>query len=322
MSIRTSIALIAALLLGAAHPAGAQTYPDRPVRLVSPFAPGGGTDILGRLIAQRLSEIWGTNMIVENKAGAAGNVGGQSVAQADPDGYTLMMAPNSYTMNPHIQKRTPFDVTKDFAPVAMVATSPQMLTVNADLPVKTVAELVAFAKSKPGQLNYGSAGFATSPHVGGELFNAVAGTSIVHVPFQGSGPAVTALLRNDVQMFFGPFNSVEQHVAQGSLRVIAAMASTRYSGAPDVPTIAESGYPDYDVDLWYALLAPPGTPRPVIDKLNTDLKRILESEDVRQGLMVRGFIAAHSSPEELAAVIRRDLAKWKIVAERLNLKAQ
>ena len=150
----------------------------------------------------------------------------------------------------------------------------------------------------------------------------MAGTRIVHVPCQGSRPAVTALLRSDVQMFFGPFNSVEQHVAQGRLRVIAAMAPTRYSGAPDVPTIAESGYPDYNVDLWYALLAPPGTPRPVVDKLNADLKRVLDTEEIRQGMMARGFIAAHGSPAELAALIQRDLARRKIVAERLNLKTQ
>lgn len=314
-------AMIAVALFGATASASAQTYPSRPVRLVSPFAPGGGTDILGRLIAQRLSELWGVNMYVENRAGAAGNIGGQFVAQADPDGYTLVMAPNSYTMNPHIQKQVPFDVAKDFAPVGMVATSPQMLTVNAELPVKTVGELVALAKAKPGQLNYGSAGFATSPHVGGELFNALAGTNIVHIPYQGSGPAVTALLRNDVQMFFGPFNSVEQHVATGRLRVIAALATTRYPGLADTPTVAESGLPGYDVDLWYALLAPPGTPKPIVDKLNADLKRILEADDVRQGLTTRGFTAAHSSPEELAGTIRQDLAKWKSVAERLNLKA-
>lgn len=299
-----------------------QAYPDRPVRLVSPFAPGGGTDILGRLIAQRLSELWGVNMYVENKPGAAGNIGGQVVARAEPDGYTLVIAPNSYTINPHVQKQVPFDVARDFAPVGMIATSPQMLTVNADLPVKTVAELVALAKAKPGQLNFGSAGHASSPHIGGELFNDVAGTKIVHVPYQGSGPAVTALLRNEAQMFFGPLNSVEQHVAGGRLRVIAAMAATRYPGLPDIPTIAESGFAGYDVDLWYALLAPAGTPRPLVDKLNADLKRVLDVEDFRQGLVARGFAAAHSTPEELAAIIRSDLARWKSVAERLNLKSE
>ncbi|MDQ4059533.1 MAG: tripartite tricarboxylate transporter substrate binding protein [Pseudomonadota bacterium] len=322
---RLLVWLLFAAVAGAG-PAQAQTYPERPVRLISPFAPGGGTDILGRFIAQKFSEIWGgdkiggVNMIVENRAGASGNVGAQAVARSDPDGYTLLMAVNSHAINANIYKKIPFDLMRDFAPVGMVATSPFVLVVNSALPVRSVSELIAYAKARPGQLNYGSAGFATAPHVAGELFNLMAGIDMRHIPYQGSGPNVMGLLRNDVQLSAISLNSIEGHLAGEQVRVLAVMGSARYPGLPDVPTVAESGLPGYEVDLWYALLAPAKTPSNIVAKLNADLKRVLESKDMQEGLPPRGFLPAYSTPEELAKIIQRDLTRWKELTERVGLK--
>ena len=322
---RLLVWLVFAAVAGAG-PAQAQNYPERPVRLISPFAPGGGTDILGRFIAQKFSEIWGgdkiggVNMIVENRAGASGNVGAQAVARSDPDGYTLLMAVNSHAINANVYKKIPFDLMRDFAPVGMVATSPFILVVNSALPVRSVSELIAYAKARPGQLNYGSAGFATAPHLAGELFNLMAGTDMRHIPYQGSGPNVMGLLRNDVQLSAISLNSIEGHLAGEQVRVLAVMGSARYPGLPDVPTVAESGLPGYEVDLWYALLAPAKTPSNIVAKLNADLKRVLESKDMQEGLPPRGFLPAYSTPEELAKIIQRDLTRWKEVTERVGLK--
>lgn len=309
-----------AIAIGGLGPVQAQTYPERPVRLVSPFAPGGGTDILGRFIAQKFSELWGVNMIVENRPGAGGNIGAQSVAKSDPDGYTILMAVNSHAINANVYKKIPFDLMRDFAPVGMVATSPFVLVVNAALPVRSVSELIAYAKAHPGELNYGSAGTATAPHLAGELLKLMAGIDMRHVPYPGSGPNVTGLLRGDVQLSAISLNSIEGFLAGGQVRVLAVMGSSRYPHLADVPTVAESGLPGYEVDLWYALLAPTGTPKPVIAKLNADLKRVLDSKELQEGLPPRGFLPAYSTPEELAGVIQKDLSRWKDVTDRIGLK--
>lgn len=298
----------------------ASRYPDRFVRLVSPFSPGGGTDILGRFIAQKFSDRWRNQMVVENRAGAGGNVGAASVAKADPDGYTLLVAVNSYTINPNIYRRVPFDIEKDFAPVGMVATSPFVLAVSSKLPVKTVPELIAYATAHPGQLTYGSAGVGTAPHLAGELFNLMAGTDIRHVPYQGSGPNVTGLVRGDVQLSPVSLNSIEGFITSGEVRVIAAMGAKRHPGLPDLPTVAEAALPGYEVDLWYALLAPTGTPKAIVDKVNADLKSLLDAEDTKAGLPPRGYLPAYSTPEALAETIRADLARWKDVASKVKIK--
>ncbi|MBO1076911.1 tripartite tricarboxylate transporter substrate binding protein [Roseomonas marmotae] len=317
--LRAALAVLAAGGPSAAALA-AEEYPTRQVRLVSGFAPGGGTDILGRIVAQKFSDIWRSNMLVENRSGASGSVGAAYAARAAADGYTLLLAPNSYTITPHVQPNPGFDIIKDFAPVGMIATSPLVLAVNPKLPVTNVAELIAYAKAHPRELNQGSAGSATAPHLAGELFNLMAGTTISHVPYRGSGPAVTAQLANEVQLSFGPLNSIEGFVRDGQLRVLAALGAQRYVGLPDIPTVAESGLPGYAVDLWYALLAPAGTPASIVGKLNADLNRILADEPTRRSLFEKGFVAAPGTPAALAEVIRDDFARWKSVTERIEIK--
>lgn len=317
MSVAFAIGIFTAVI--AAPGAMAQGFPDRSVVLVVPYPPGGGTDILGRIIAQKFSTLWGVNMIVDNRGGASGLIGGAYVAKAAPDGYTILMAPNSYTISANVQKNMPFDLVAAFAPLGMIATSPLTLAVNAALPAKNVAELVAYAKANPGKLNHGSAGSATAPHLAGELFNIMAGIKIAHVPYRGTGPATAALLSNEVQLSFNPFNSIEGFVRDGRIRVLAVLGSSRHPGLPDVPTVAESGLRGYEVDLWYSLLAPAGTPKDVIAKLNTDLRRTLDAADIKQSLTQKGFTPAHSTPQGLAHVIRNDLARWKGVTDRVRI---
>jgi tripartite-type tricarboxylate transporter receptor subunit TctC len=301
--------------------AQAPDFPGRSVRLISGFAPGGGTDILGRLIAPRFSDGWrGQSMIVENRSGGSGTVGAVFVARAPADGHTLLLMPNSQTMIQHVQRNSGFDVEKDLAPVGMISTSPLVLTVKRDLPVRSIADLVALDRRDPGKLNHGSAGNVTAPHMAGELFNLVAGTRIQHVPYRGSGPAVTALIAGEVDMFWGPYNSVEAFVREGRVRVIAALGSQRFSGLPDVPTVAESGYPGYEVDLWYALLAPAGTPAPIVQRVNADLNRVIQEPAMARALIERGFFPAPGTPDALAAVIRADLARWKSVTDRIDIQ--
>lgn len=315
--------LAGSALAGGSGPAFAQApdFPGRSVRLISGFAPGGGTDILGRLIAPRFSDGWrGQSMIVENRSGGSGTVGAVFVARAPADGHTLLLMPNSQTMIQHVQRNSGFDVATDLAPVGMISTSPLVLTVRRDLPARTIAELVALDRRDPGKLNHGSAGNVTAPHMAGELFNLMAGTRIQHVPYRGSGPAVTALIAGEVDMFWGPYNSVEAFVKEGRVRVIAALGSQRFDGLPDVPTVAESGYAGYEVDLWYALLAPAGTPAPIVQRINADLNRVIQEPATARALIERGFFPAPGTPDALAAVIRADLARWKTVTDRIDIQ--
>ena len=297
-----------------------QDFPSRPVRLVSGFAPGGGTDILGRLVAQKFADLWRGSMPVENRSGGSGVVGATYVARAAPDGYTLLLMPNSQTITQHVQRNTGFDVQRDLAPVGMIATSPLVLAVHHSLPVRSVADLVAYERAHRGRVNHGSAGTATAPHLAGELFNIMAGTAMEHVPYRGSGPAVTAQVANEVGVSFGPLNSIEGFVRDGALRVVAVLGAARYAGLPDVPTMAESGYPGYEVDLWYALLAPSGTPAAIIQRLNADLNRIITEPGMAAAMTQRGFIPAPGAPQALGSIIEADLARWKAVTERVEIK--
>lgn len=311
------------LVAGVAGAGGAwaQDYPSRAVRLISGFAPGGGTDILARLLAPRFTETWrGTSMIVENRSGGSGTVGATAAARSAADGHTFLLMPNSQTMLHHVQRNTGFDVEHDLAPVGMIATSPLVLSIRPNLPVHNLRELIALDRADPGKLNHGSAGNVTAPHMAGELFNLMAGTRIMHVPYRGSGPAVTALISGEVDMFFGPFNSVEQFVREGRVRVIAALGAQRYNGLPNVPTVAESGFPGYEVDLWYALLAPAGTPTPIVQRVNADLNRIIQEPTTARALIERGFFPAPGTPEALGTVIRADLARWKTVTDRIEIR--
>lgn len=317
MSRRSFVASSAAAF--APQLAWAEAYPNKPIRIVSPFAPGGGTDILGRLLAPRLGEALGGTVIIENRAGAGGNIGAQSVARADPDGYTLLMAVNSYTINANINKSTPFDIVKDFAPIGMVATSPFILVVHPSLPVKTVGEFVDYAKRNPGKLNFGSAGAATAPHLAMELFALTAGIEMTHVPYQGSGPNVTGLLRGDVQISAISLNSIEGFLDTGEVRAIAVMSPQRLAKRPDLPTVAERGLAGASVDLWYALLAPRGTPSAIVHKLSDDLRRALSQPGAEESMTRVGYFPAFSSPDDLTRTISTDLARWKRVVDEARL---
>ena len=305
---------------GAAR-AQAQDFPQRSVRMISGFAPGGGTDILARLIAPRFSEGWrGQGMIVENRSGGSGTVGATFTARAPADGHTVVLMPNSQTMLHHVQRNSGFDLPNDLAPVGMIATSPLVLSIRPGLAVANIAELIAMDRANPGRLNHGSASNVTAPHMAGELFNIMTGTRIQHVPYRGSGPAVTALIAGEVDMFFGPYNSVEAFVREGRVKVIASLGAQRYEGLPNIPTVAESGFPGYEVDLWYALLAPTGTPASVVARLNADLNRVISEPNTARALIDRGFFPAPGTPDALAAVIRGDLARWQTVTDAIDIK--
>lgn len=313
---------VASAAFAASFPAFANEFPQKPIRLISPYAAGGGTDILGRLIAPRMGEVMGGNMIVENRAGAGGNIGATSVARAEPDGYSLLMAVNSYTINASLNKSIPFDIARDFAPIGVVATSPFVLLVHPSLPVRTVAELVAYAKQNPGKLTFGSAGAATAPHLAIELLKIEAGLDMVHVPYQGSGPNVTGLLRGDVQLSAISLNSIEGFLGSDQIRPIAVLSAQRIDRLPDLPTMAESGLPNAGVDLWYALLAPKETPKPIIEKLSDGLKRALALPGAAELVTKVGYFPAYSTPDELAKLISTDLARWAKVVEKAKLASQ
>src|SRR3954468_24326375 len=280
-------ALLAVFLLAASAALAQSDYPGRPLRLLVTVPPGGAADFIARLIGAKLAESLGQPVVVENRAGASGTIAAEAVARAPPDGYTLLQ--NSITthgIGPHLFDKLPYDPVKDFAPVSGLALLPLIMAVNADVPAKTVPELIALAKRQP--LNFASSGNGGAPHMAAELFKSVTGAPIVHVPYKGSGPAVTDLVGGRVQIMFDAAPSLIQHVRSGKLRVLAAASAERNPLLPDVPTFAELGYPQVDVSLWYGLLAPAGTPRPLIDRLNRDVAKALDSAEVKERLQAQG----------------------------------
>jgi len=301
-------------------PVQAQKFPDRPVRLVAPYAPGGGVDILARLIAQKYGELWGTQMIVENKPGASGLVGARYVATSEPNGYTLVLIPNSMTMSAATQKDQSFDLRKDLAPVGMIAASSLVLVINSSVPAKSFPELLSYAKANPGRLNYGSAGPGSSSHLAGELLNMMAGIKTVHVPYKGSGANIPAVLGGETEMTYVSSGSIEGFTKDERLRVLATLGPTRDPSLPNVPTIKESGLPGYEVAIWYSLFAPAKTPPGIIAQLNRELKQILDAPGMKEDLAKRGFIASWSTPEALDKVVATELVQWKNLADRIGLK--
>ena len=309
--------LALALAVTAAAPALA-AFPDKPVRLVVGFAPGG-SDISARIVAQKLSQLWGQNVLVDNRPGAAGNIGADAVARAAPDGYTLLLCVNSYTINTSVYRNLNWDLLRDFAPVGRYAASPLVVVVNDKMPAKTVAEFLAYAKANPGKLNYGSAGAGTAPHLAVELFAQKTGQSMTHIPYKGSAPSVTALLADEVQFAFGALSAFDAFIKAGKLRPLAVTTANRYSQLPDVPTLREAGIPDFDVDIWYGLLAPAKTPEPIIRKLSEDLKKVLADPDTQARLRDAGVETAFLDPQQMAALMKRDVERWRDVATRIKL---
>lgn len=298
--------------------ASAQAFPDRPVRLVVGFAPGG-SDISARLVGQKLSELWGQPVVVDNRPGAAGNIGADAVAKASPDGYTILLLVNSYTINTSVYRNLGWDLLRDFAPVGRYATSPMVVVVNDKMPVKNFAEFVAYAKVNRGKVNYGSAGTGTAPHLAGELFAMRSGIEMTHVPYKGSAPSVTALVADEVQVSFGAMSAFDGMVKQGRLRALAVTTASRFPQLPDVPTVSESGLPGFDVDIWYGFLAPAKTPTAIVKKLSDDLARVMTDPDLQSKLRERGLEPAYLDSAKTGDLMKRDVARWREVVNNLKL---
>ncbi len=302
-----------------AHAAG---YPDRPLHLVVGFPPGGINDIVARLVGHKLSETLGQPVVVENRAGAGGTIGAESVARAAPDGYTLLLGSvSNLAMAPSQYKDLPYDPTKSFAPVALVAASPNILVVNPAFPVHTVRELIALAKAKPGTINYASAGIGTSNHLTVEMLKTMAGIDLVHVPYRGDAPGITDVLAGQVPMMFPTLPVALPHIQSGKLRAVAVSSPQRSTLVPDVPTVAESGgLPEFAVSIWVGILAPAKTPKAIVDRLNREIRQSLSSDEVRERLKAQGAEPANGTPEEFAAYLSSETAKWTAVAAAAHIQ--
>ena len=310
-----------ALVFGsAAHAQG--KFPDRPITIVVPSSPGGSTDFTARLIAEPLSRALGQSVVVENKAGAAGNIGNQFVAKAKPDGYTLLLAYSGYQVgNPHLFKKAGWDPIKDFTPVAMLTRAPQVVAARGNLPVNNLRELVAYAKANPEKLNYASSGNGSIQHIAGELFKQMTGASITHVPYKGAGPAVQDLLGGQVDLFFTTPASVVSHIKADKLKGLAVTSSTRLTSLPQVPTTRESDLKDFTLDSWFALYAPAGTPNEVVQQLNTEIVKILAMPEVKKKAEDAGTLIDHMGPAQLGDYTRKELAYWGRVIQEAKITA-
>ena len=313
-------ALVSAALF--AFPALAQDYPSRPVRLVVPFAAGGPNDIIARLVGGRLSEALGQPIVVENRPGAGGNIGTDFVAKAPSDGYTLLSAgPGSLIINPLLGS-VPYDTARDFAPVSLMASAPNVLVVHPSVPAKSVKELIELARARPRQLNYASGGPGSTPHLSGALFAVMAGIDVVHVPYKGTGPASADLLGGQVQMAFFGIPPLLPHIKSGKLRALAVTGMRRSPELPEVPTVHEAALPGYEVSPWYGLLAPAGTSRAIITRLNAEVARIVRSPEMMEKLASQGAEPGGGAPEDYAAAIRADTATWARVIKEAGLRGE
>ncbi|HEY7238792.1 MAG TPA: tripartite tricarboxylate transporter substrate binding protein [Burkholderiales bacterium] len=299
---------------------GADEYPARTVRVIVPFAPGGGTDIVARLLGQQLSQKLGQSFVIENRPAGSGIVGADLVAKAPADGYTLLFAFSSLSSSAKLFSHLPYDPIRDFAPVALATTSPLLAVVPASLQANNVGEFVAYAKARPGKLNYGSSGPGSSPHLATELFLSMTGTQMAHIAYKGIAPAITALLADEVQFSLVPIAVGMPHVRSGKLRALGVAGLTRSSAAPELPTIAESGLPGFEVIGWWGLLAPAKTPRSAVDLLNRELRAALEASGVRRTLLDQGMDPAPGTPEQFGALIKTDMDKWGEIGRRLGVK--
>jgi tripartite-type tricarboxylate transporter receptor subunit TctC len=313
---------LSALLSISALAANAQSYPVKPIRLIVPFPPGGPNDIIGRLVAQKTGEALGRQMVVDNRAGAGGNIGTALVAKSPPDGYTLLSGGmGSLIMNPIIEK-APYDPQKDFAPVILMASAPNVLVTHPSLPVKNVKELIALAQARPAQLNYGSGGVGSTPHLSGALFNTMARVNIVHVPYKGNAPAITDLIGGQVQLAFLGIPPVQPHVAGGKLRALAVTGSRPSATLPAIPTVSQSGVPGYEISPWYGILAPTGTPADIVLRLNDTIAKVVAAPDMSEKLTAVGAEPENTTPGEYAARIKSDVDKWSKVIRDAKITSQ
>ena len=308
----TAIAALALLLPPAA---GAQTYPAKPVKFIVPYPPGGPTDIVARVVGQKLSEHTGQQFIVDNRAGAGGNIGAEAVARSPADGYTLLIATTAHAINMSLFKKMSYNTLKDFAPVAPLTHGPLVIVANPSLQAGNVRELIALAKARPGAINFASSGNGQSTHLSGELFNSMAGVKMTHIPYKGSSPALTDVMGGQASVMFDTMLSAMPFVKSGKLKALAVTSATRSPVAPDLPTVAESGLRGYETIAWNGVLAPAGTPKEAIAKLSAELKRALETPEVKEKFAAQGFAAAWSTPEAFATFLQTEVDKWSPVVK-------
>ena len=312
----------AALAILPALDAAAQTYPTKPIRMIVPFAAGGPNDVIGRVIAQKVSEQIGQPVVVENRAGAGGAIGTAFVGTSAPDGYTILISgTSSLAINPSLYKKLPYDPIKDFAPVSLVGTAPSLLAMHPSVPVRTIKDLIALAKSRPGQLNYASGGIGSAPHLAGELLNSMANVKMVHIPFKGGSPALTGVMSGQADLFMGGMSAAMPPVKDGRLRGIAVTSPKRSQFMPEVPTIAET-LPGYDVVNWYAIFAPAATPKEIVARLNAEIVKAMAAPDTRKRFESLATDAESSTPEALGAYHRAEIRKWAQVVQTAGIKPE
>jgi tripartite-type tricarboxylate transporter receptor subunit TctC len=321
---RSFLACVGALAALAATPARAQTvasYPSKPIKLIVPFPPGGSTDILARTLGQKLNEAWGQPVIIDNRGGAGGSIGADLAAKSPADGYTLMMGHiGTLAVNVSLYSKLPYDPVRDFTPVSMVAVVPNVLVVNPSLPAKSVPELIAYAKANPGKLDYSSGGNGSAAHLALEYFKLQSRTFIVHVPYKGTAPSVVDVIGGQVSMTMTGAPAVMPHVKSGRLRALAVSSAKRLEALPDIPTIAEAGIPGFEATQWYGIVTPAGTPSAVVQKLNTEINKIMQSKEMRDRLNAEGAIASPGTPEQFGAYIKAEIARWATVIKAAGMK--
>jgi tripartite-type tricarboxylate transporter receptor subunit TctC len=316
-------ALAFALALAACSGAWAQSYPAKPIRFIVPFPPGGSADILARAIGQKAGEGLGQSLVVENRPGAGTAIGAEALAKSPADGYAVMIGTvSSHAINPALNPKLTYDPVKDFTPISLVASIPFAMIVHPSVPAKSVSEFISLAKSKPGSLNYSSAGNGTSNHLAGELLKSLAGIDIVHIPYKGSAPALNDLVAGQVSLMFDLVLTAAPHVKSGAVRGLAVTGARRSSALPELPTVAESGVPGYEVSAWFGIFAPAGVPQPVVQRLNAEFVKALQQPELRQRLASQGAEPLTSTPEEFAAYLRSEIAKWAKVVKDSGARAE
>jgi tripartite-type tricarboxylate transporter receptor subunit TctC len=322
MNIRISLALFFAILLLAVGPALGQSYPTRPIRLIAHSAPGGTSDILGRLVAQKLTEALGQQVVVENRAGASGIIGVEVAAKAAPDGYTLLITQTSIAINPSMFAKLPYNAMRDFAPITQLVVAPNVLVVHPSVPVKSIKEFIALAKRNPGSLINGSPGQGTSPHLSAELFMIMAGIKFDHVQYKGAGMAIVGLLSGEIPLMFTTPPTAMPYIRAGRLRPLGVTTLKRAEALPDVPTISEAGVPGYESVQWFGMLVPAGTPRPVVDRLYQEITRSVRAPDMKERLNSLGLDVVAGTPEEFGAYIKSETEKWAKVIKTMGIKPE
>ena len=315
------MALATSACVAAASAQPQQAYPNRPIRFIVPVAPGGGSDMAARLFGQKLTDAFGQQVVIDNRAGAGGIIGTELAAKAAPDGYTLLLASSANTVHPSLHKKLPYDIIKDFAPVSLLAAYPHLLVVHPSVAAKSVKELIALAKAKPGQINYATGGNGTMAHIVAEFFRSMTGIDVVHVPYKGAGPALIGLVAGEAGLAFYSVSATLQHVKAGRLRALGATGAKRSPSLPDLPTIAEAGVPGFEAGTWAGVLAPAGTPKSIIAKLHGEITRILQLPDVKERLAAIDFEPVGNTPEEFGVIIRKDVVKWAKVVKGSGAKA-